>query len=440
MWLLLIGLIVLLLISYYLNLKEAMAPSFLFVASFIFCLTWAIAYKDKWDTVLDSKTGIVIFVGCLEYVAVATIVRTLINKGKLVQQSYGEIFPLEINRMKIHLFLLFEIAVMVIYAYAIRRVTGVSNLGAAIQIYRQTMLVSDTKYVIPKIFNYLRLAANAGGYWFAYVLARNLFTKKSFDVEVFLIIIISSITFTFTGGRNGAVNQILAFLGTYLILGVKEKGTGKVLKFRQLLLIVILAVAGLLGFQQIGMLLGRTVKRSIFDYLALYCGGEIHILNRFITQRLPSLVRDSWGSQTFRNIVVPINKLLGVKDYYVFYDAPRIYSNGYYLGNVGTTFYSLLYDFNYVGCFIMVAVMSAVNQGIYEACKRELDSFYPPMIMLIYGYIFNATVYAFFSNWFFEEIANVSFIYYIIFWLLFSFFFCGRVAGKHVFFVIRRRR
>ena len=440
MWFLLIGLIILLLISYYLNLKEAMAPSFLFAASFIFCLTWAIAYKDKWNMVLDGRTSAVIFFGCLEYVLVATIIRALLNRGKLIRQAYGEIAPIEIDRLKIHLFLLFEIAVMIIYAYAIRSVTGISNLGAAIQIYRQTMLISDTKYVIPRIYNYLRLAANAGGYWFAYILARNLLTKKSFDVEIFLIIVCSSITYTFTGGRNGAVNQILSFLGLYLIMGVKQRGTERVLKFRQLLLIAIIAVAGLLGFQQIGMLLGRTVKRTIFDYLALYCGGEIHILNKFITQRLPSLVRSSWGSQTFRNISVPINKLLGVENYYVFYDAPRVYSNGYYLGNVGTTFYSLLYDFGYNGCFIMVAIMSAINQGIYEACKRVKDSYYPPMIMLIYGYIFNVTVFAFFSNWFFEELANVSFIYYIIFWLIFSLLFCGRVAGKQVVFVFGKRR
>ena len=89
-YLLLITLVILLIISYYINSKDIIAPSFIFTLSFAFSAIWAVAYADIWDLDSFSKTTYFVIVGgVLLFIIVSLIIKIIFSIKK--QQTKIEI-------------------------------------------------------------------------------------------------------------------------------------------------------------------------------------------------------------------------------------------------------------------------------------------------------------------------------------------------------------
>ena len=90
-------------------------------------------------------------------------------------------------------------------------------------------------------------------------------------------------------------------------------------------------------------------------YLAFYCGAEIKNLDIFLnsTKTKPAI----WGEQTFVNLVKAIGRFFisGFDQYYLINPYQSV--NGYYLGNVYTTFKAYIHDFGYIGMIILIIIM-----------------------------------------------------------------------------------
>ena len=66
--------------------------------------------------------------------------------------------------------------------------------------------------------------------------------------------------------------------------------------------------------------------------------------------------------------------------------------------------------------------MAIISQIIYEKCKRVKINKRPSIYIIIYGYIFSSLVLSFFSNKFYEQNINPTFIYCIPLWNIYNFF------------------
>lgn len=426
MGILVLILILLLIISYFLNKEEILSPAVIFSGSFVYCGLWALAYKEKWNTVLSFNTCLVIGFGVFIYVFTTTIVRMVMERNKTVSSTFSvaPITPIEIDNWKLILFLLFSLIITIGYTRALKSTTGIQSISQAVTAYKQASQSSTMPYSLPRWVNYGRTIVNASGFWFAYVIARNLYVQKKEKLITWAIMLVSMYCFSLTGGRSGSINQLLSLFIIYMVFKMQEKKSGRFLSIKQITLLIMAIIIGLLVFQSLGHLMGRTVKYNLFDYLALYGGAEFHNLNLFINNRLQGIIHPFFGSQTFRNLIAPF-----VGSYY--FDLPFIHSNGYFLGNVGTTFYSLLYDFGYMGCMIMVAIMAIFSQYYYERIKGSPSPKKTVSIKLVFwGYIFNAFVFAFFSNWFFENTVSITFLEYLLYWFVFNLIFCYKVRFK----------
>lgn len=432
-YILMILLIVLLLLSFYLNKKDLIAPSFIFCASFCFSCVWAMIYAEKWSLELHSNTFWVIFGGVLEFILISLLVQSFFTlyKGKKYMKEETKLTKIKIEKWKKILFLGYEFFTILYTFYFIVRITNGSfnRIGETINAYNQIVKFTDEVVSLPKLLIYSRHAVNAAGYWFAYVLINNYLVEKKIDVLSLSIVITSMISNMTTGGRGSAVNLILGCVAIFCLLMNKKSGFYKSIRFKTLMRFIIIAVIAVLLFQTTGTLLGRVATSTksvnalgLFDYLAVYFGAEIKNLDLFLQENYT--ISEIWGSQTFIYIIRWLGPKFGLENTYYQLTLPFRYINGFALGNVATTFYPYIYDFGYMGVVYLVGLMAFLTQWIYERCKRIKLNSKPKRCILIYSFIFSSIVLSFFSNKFYEQNFNMQFIIILIFWIIFDNFFC----------------
>ena len=146
-------------------------------------------------------------------------------------------------------------------------------------------------------------------------------------------------------------------------------------------------------------LLGRNVSKKPFEYVSIYCGAQVKNLDIFLQNKDSISKNNIWGSQTFIYLVKSYGEKIGFKGYEPYkLDLPFQKVGDNDLGNVYTTFYPYIYDFGYVGEFILVLIMSIISHLVYESIKiRKVDKNYNVLI-LSYGIIVSSLALSFFSN------------------------------------------
>lgn len=416
--LLLLGLIFLTYVSLTLNNKEVTSPAFLFTVSFLFATMWAFIYSDKWELGLHFNTFLVILGGVACFVCISTLIHFVMKS--FTSQTYYRSIQNEkmIKVIPIHNNVLFciicyEILSILFIARSLIKVVGGSwaQLNTTISIYRNATLTTQP-FVLPTIANLLITLNIALGYWFGYILVRNFFATKKVDKLMVVIVTLAVISQSITGSRTYAVNTMIAIvfyiLHFSMMLSTKRRANFKIIIKSFLFGMMILVL-----FRAFGMFLGRqsSTDVSTMDYLAKYCGAEIKNLDIFLQgARLSGPI---FGSQTFYSIITRHLSFFGLSTKYVL-DLPFQTINGFNLGNVYTTFYPYIYDFGYIGVPIMIAIMSALSQVVYELSVRESLKKAPNIFTIMYGYIISSIMMSFFSNKFYENIMNVTFLRVVI--------------------------
>lgn len=427
-------LVVLLFLSFYLNKKDLIAPSFIFCASFCFSCIWAVIYAKKWNLDLHLNTFWVIFGGVLEFILISFLVQSffVLYKGRKNIKEKKELTKINIEKWKKIIFLLFCIFTIIYTIYSIVHITNgdFSDISASIYAYRKASVFSDEIVSLPRIATYCRYLVNAAGYWFAYVCINNYLVEKKIDILSVGIVIMSMISSMTTGGRGGAVNLMLACVAIFCLLMNKKSGFYKSIRFKTIMNFIIVGIVFICLFQTTGNLLGRTASSSSSvnamnssDYLAVYCGAQIKNLDLFLQEDY-SNSNNIWGSQTFIYMIRWIGPKLGIQNTYYTLDLPYRSVNGFNLGNVYTTFYPYIYDFGYIGLVCLVGLMALLVQWLYERCKRIKLKNNSSICILVYGYVFSSLVLSFFSNKFYEQNFNKQFIIILICWIIYNQIFC----------------
>ena len=117
-YLLLLGLILLLVIAFYINKKSLSSPSVVFIVGFVFQSIWASLYKAKWDLNLGLQTFLVIFLGALEFLIVSYIVHLIIDvKHKDYNIKKIDIQIINVNKYMEIAFLVISIIISLAFLY-----------------------------------------------------------------------------------------------------------------------------------------------------------------------------------------------------------------------------------------------------------------------------------------------------------------------------------
>ena len=414
-------LVVLLLVNYLANKKELIAPSFVFVASFIFSVVWAIAFYDEWNlSTFSFKTLLVIFGGCIIFTLSSSLTKAIINIINKKNDNKYKIRLISIDVTIKSLTILFILFSTIMTLRSVINAVGYSwsNLFDAIEKFDHLSKFSNQNIGIGKITNILRIIANALTYWYLYILINNIIIRKKIDTLSLIIVIFGMLSSMAIGGRNNTINVVIAGVAILFMLLYKSKGFNLRLSKKAKVAIVLIPALVLVTFPKLTNLVGREVNTTSTYYLAIYCGADIKNLDLFLEEYDRERYADK-NNMTFINLNNWLGPKLGYTEPYK-YDLPFRRINEYSLGNVYTTFYAYIYDYGFLGLIVLVALMAIILQYVYEKAKRTELSSAPNIWILIYGYMFSSIVLAFFSNKFYEQNFNISFIYNIVLWLIFN--------------------
>lgn len=259
---------------------------------------------------------------------------------------------------------------------------------------------------LPGIISNLAILTQAFGYLISYKIVQNFISNKTYKIFDFSIVFLL-VCQMYLGGSRSPIFRLVTFtLFMFYILnlyrGYSRKQMRKVMsKIIQFMIVVVALFSVSLS------LYGRAVEYNTFHYLYIYLGAPLYNLDLFIQKTQFPVFQDYFGGQTF----------ISAWNYWLpRHDLPTIilklpfikYDGVYQLGNVYTTFYQFLYDFGYLGMFVLITIISIYYTTAYRSLRQRPQVTKLTMTLFIYAYLFNDLIMLIFSNRFYETILNVN--------------------------------
>ena len=415
---------------FYIYKKDIIEPSFIFCMSFFVLSFIACLNARKWELGLHINTFLVVLLGVIEFFVVGYIVKSLLKNKKVVLIKKRQI--IKVNTILEYVFLVFIVFFNALFLYFVVKAVGnsFSNFSDIIQsIHKYDHMVKFSNQFntvkLPFLIFNVRVFIIAAGYWFMYVLINNAIIEKKIKIQEVLIVLFAAIATMLTGSRTELFFMIISGIVFYICLINKNRGFKFNLDKKTLRIIAIIIISVGILFIPMANILGRKIKEKPFDYISIYCGAEIKNLDIFLQNQNNWDKNKMWGSQTFNHLVRTYGEKIGFKGYKPYkLDLPFQKVNNHSLGNVYTTFYPYIYDFGYIGEFVMVLIMSVISHLVYEFIKRRKIDINFMVLILIYGIVCSSLALSFFSNKFYENIFTMNFIKYIVSWYICYCIFC----------------
>ena len=300
--------------------------------------------------------------------------------------------------------------------------SGLAFLSEAIFNYKRSSayLSVEDRIALPGLLIYARTFCIASGYVWSYVLLYGIVYKHSNNQLLYIFNLISSVLVNIVlGSRNGLIQIIVAMLVQLYFIHGKKNNWSKPIKIKTIVKMIIFGIIFLTLFQSFGNLLGRNSDYEFMHYIAIYLSAPIKNLDIFVTKGDFGAEINNW--QTLLYVVNYISTTFGIPEWYHLLDLPFNSVNGYNLGNVCTMYYAFLYDFGLPGVCLFTALMAWLCQSVY---KKVMQTSTSPinMSVVIYSFVYFNIVFSFFSNKFYENIFNITFVRMVIFWHLIRFF------------------
>lgn len=429
-YLLFILLLILIIINILINKKDPIAPSVIFNFSFLFCTFWCLINYKIWNLKsLHIYTFLTILIGVLVYSITCTLISE-INKNKVKSKNNEEYYVksklkiIELPKWIKIVTIILELLTIIFLVYNVLKVTNgtISNFLTYLKEYDHIVKFSNKIVRIPKLLSIMITLSTMLSYYFIYILINNFLLTRKIDFLLLITIVLSMILQLSTGGRNGAVNIVLASIAIFIFLYRKNKSNIlKINKKTAIILLTIIIFSGLMLFPISTKLVGRENKKSAIEYLSIYCGAEIKNLDIYIKERENKEYNHQKGNQTFIYLIEFVGKRFGYERNYKL-DLPFRSVNGHSLGNVYTTFYQFIYDYGYFGVVWCTVIMASITQLIYEKGKKSKIKNIPNIYIIIYGYIISSILLSFFSNKFYEQNFGGSLFYGIIIWMILNYY------------------
>ena len=396
------------------------APAVIFNISFWFTSIWACAFADDWDLKLHKNTFYTI-IGAVVIFSIAALIRKskyFRSRGLYDRKRGFEVIPND--KIKTWVVILIQIVVLYIYVRRVLAGTDAGGLQRAISLRYSNAI----EIRLPLAIRVMILAIKSWGYWFSMQFARNLVYRRKIEMEYIIAITISILSTLLTGSRGDAILMLCSIAIFIMLFEYRMNPGRRHVNIRKAVLTLLIVLFCIWIFPRVGNMLGRTTKMGTMEYIGAYLGAEIKNLDTFLnTNRVPIRIGTK-GIACFSSIEGTIGRYLGMKIV-----KPRILHmhqrvNGIYLGNVYTMLYEPLFDFGYVYCFVIVAILGFVMQGLFERAFMGSES-KNVFSLLMFGYCMPILVFSFFAFWFGNQVICTGFLYVLFGWWFIKILYYG---------------
>lgn len=400
---------------------ELTSPAFIYTAMFIILMIVAFIYKNEWWSVtgIGLNTMFVLVFGNISFV-MGTLIsdntrltfsnRITMNSGNKTSKSISDV-----NTYKHILFLLFQLFTgILMYNYMSSLGKG-KDFSAILGTYRNETVAASSN--LPGYLSNMGALSYVGGILYASFLAECIIENKKKSVLLVILNLLVSMVISCLGGSRGSFISLVVSLICFTLMKYSNKNNWKKnIPIKILIISFILIGIVIFEFKNISELLGQSQvsKVDLSDYLILYMGAEVKNLDLFLNSYFKRSV--IWGQETFRPIIQIISSIIGNKKWASYsLIVPFRYFGGKALGNVYTTYYAFIRDFGYIGVIILPFIIGFISHKIYKMAKISMKIENHSMIYLIYGVVYYACSFSYFSNIFFQLIVSTTMLKYIIF-------------------------
>lgn len=384
--------------------KDPISPPFLFSLGFAACALFTLLFSERWQYSMSGTVFLVVGGSVLVFCLVSYVM-SLPGRHEETRAGQKEAdWLLPNHRGALVAFVLLEAAVLVWSVYQISVSFPASSIAGSIGRFNSVVKFTDAGanvYGFP--LKQLVSASGVLGYVFGLLLAQALVFKKADPLLCLIGLMLAASIEVVNASRTMAVGFFFSTAIAYLLLRRIRDGRFPEIRMRTVACIAILLAVFLATFPLVAQVVqGRITSSDHTTYMSAYIGAQIPNLDTFIQSGMHEAKRSIWGYMTFRNSIRWVGMHFGIPEFVYQYDLPFNQINGYATGNVYTTFYAFIYDFGYLGCFVLTVLMAAISWLVYRQARKADGGPFHSMWIIIYSIVAYALLLSFFSNKFYE--------------------------------------
>lgn len=444
---LLIGLFILLTISFLFSNFDFFSPSFIICAIFVISAFLALRAVAAWgvrESIFSMKATFIILSGVFVFIVFERI--AWIFSRKKIIEKHGSMKPaaVVVSKRKMFLIGIFCIFTTIVYSLAVYKYvrlngyTGGFEFSRIGHFYHELTFLDETRGGISRSIRYMSLGVRAVMFVSIYILLHNIILsdEKVIKNVKFLLPAICWLPITIFTSSRMIYLRLLGYsvLIAYIMINQKDcwkrkrKNFKKIIKIGTLVFVVTLI---LFYLAVVNGLIGRQTNKTFLDYITIYLGAPIIQFNQFITDPPKDVIY--FGQETFAGINSLLIKL-GLRDvqYSVQLEPRNIV--GIYNGNIYTFFRRPLHDFGLFGMYIVTALVSYIFSFVYyRNVYKRYGSYKNDRTLIIYGYFFYIIYLIPMMNNLCNDVSTAT-VFFVIAVLFVYAFMTGHLK------IIRRRR
>lgn len=433
--------LIVLLIELYLNRnttdKSFVSPQCLISVSFIPSLIIMLFYEKQWNMHYNIYVVFALIAAPFIFGIVALFAdRLKFNISGVRRLKYSSIETIAVWKYVV-LFIFEVISVMYIWRFVVATVGELGSISNTLVAYNYR---SGHKYIdAPPLVNLFRMGTLNLGYFYAviisyYVKQKNVFRNKK--MPIILVNYMLSYVVALEFGARGTALELLFSSAIIFVMVVFSEGVK--ISLRKWIYLLIAAVIGGIGFQNIGTLMGRVdnMKFKFLDYIALYTAAPIK--NFSLAVSVDNLYNTGTGisdNRTFVQIINWIALKFGPSSMYHKQGYPSHYIYGKYIGNVYTAYCDYMCDGGVLFFIFCIVLMAAISCALYKHSKTVIknETGLIPITLILYSKIGFYILFSFFANEFYLNVAHIEFFRSIIMIWAIKYFLLGFNYNNYIF-------
>ncbi|ABY70042.1 MULTISPECIES: O-antigen polymerase [Actinobacillus] len=402
---------------------DYMHPSILFVVPFLVFGVTSILGEEAYKIIFHEETLLVIVSSALIFTFITLLSQTVYKSKENLNFPLTEII---ISKKVTLFFIVFFIVTQLAFIKYLEAISlahfGYSgSLGEMISLYDVmtkfwTEIFSELNVPIPLLYRIGNPITQGFGYLIVYIFIHNYVATKRIDKLHLLIILLLCLNIILNGSRSPIFRIVTMMLITFYVLYNKQNNVrkGNIKFLLKSLLIVIFSGTFFIALLS---LMGRENDLDMFHYIFIYVGAPLVNLDNYLAFRPDGSYATIFGEQTFRGLYAYIAKIISDESLiFPTIDQFTFSNNGLEIGNVYTTFYSFIYDFEYVGFIPLILIIALYYVFTYQRLKtRAIKTNKVHFSLFIYAYLFNDLIMLAFSNRFYTTVLDIGFIKIVIF-------------------------
>ncbi|EFL80351.1 O-antigen polymerase [Actinobacillus pleuropneumoniae] len=402
---------------------DYMHPSILFVVPFLVFGVTSILGEEAYKIIFHEETLLVIVNSALIFTFITLLSQTVYKSKENLNFPLTEII---ISKKVTLFFIVFFIVTQLAFIKYLEAISlahfGYSgSLGEMISLYDVmtkfwTEIFSELNVPIPLLYRIGNPITQGFGYLIVYIFIHNYVATKRIDKLHLLIILLLCLNIILNGSRSPIFRIVTMMLITFYVLYNKQNNVrrGNIKFLLKSLLIVIFSGTFFIALLS---LMGRENDLDMFHYIFIYVGAPLVNLDNYLAFRPDGSYATIFGEQTFRGLYAYIAKIISDESLiFPTIDQFTFSNNGLEIGNVYTTFYSFIYDFEYVGFIPLILIIALYYVFTYQRLKtRAIKTNKVHFSLFIYAYLFNDLIMLAFSNRFYTTVLDIGFIKIVIF-------------------------